>query len=133
MPYDPKWEAALDALAAKMILEDQAKLMALPAPDRAELRAHVQEINATLSVGIVFLQGFEEIATAGELAGKVPPEVKQWVTSVPRNESGGRIAGMIRGQYLLGSRRLYRWPCSQEANTSAASGSSLRRPQASGR
>jgi hypothetical protein len=95
MTFNLSHEHVLDKIAEQILKADQPTLHALPSSEREALKAHVQGIVSTLSVGLVFLEGFEEIAQQGELASKVSAEFKQWVSQVPRNESGGRIAGMI--------------------------------------
>jgi hypothetical protein len=92
VPWDPKFEADLDQRAAKALQD--GRTAGLPAVEKERLRGVNAAIHAVLSITIIYLQGFDEIAKGGPLAASVSPDVVNWVKAVPRGDSGTRLAGI---------------------------------------
>lgn len=96
MTYDPaNVEASLEALLAKLAKDDDAKLTALPSADLQSLQTHRAAIEECITVGIIFLKGFDGIMVNGPLRKLASAPVQNWVDRVPRGQSATRIAGMI--------------------------------------
>jgi hypothetical protein len=95
MPFEPRYESALDSLLIQLGEQVATRSPPLPTAESQALQSHVAGIAECVTVAIVFLQGFEAIAASGSAHLKVSQAVERWVASVPRSQSGGRIAGMV--------------------------------------
>jgi len=94
MTFSASHESTLDTLHATLAEQNIERRKLLPPAEAERLEAHVAGLGECVAVALVFFHGFNDIVVAGENAHGVTPELRRWVTSVPRHQSGTRLAGM---------------------------------------
>ena len=95
MAFTTAYEQPLDALATQFAQQDAARIIALPPAEHRALKLRVDALAECIAIALVFLEGFDDIATGGALHKRASADLQKWVASVPRTQSGTRLAGMV--------------------------------------